>query len=305
MTTKILGTGLNGLVGSRIIELLQDKYEFENISRSTGVDVTNQAQVYTAISSSYAPVVIHLTAKTDVDGCERDKETDILTAKEEGSGQELFKDTSTAWAINVVGAKNIVDACKRTNKKLIYFSTDFVFDGQKPTGDTYDESDTPNPLNWYGLTKYKGEDIVLNSGIPYAIIRLAYPYGHVFEKKKDFVQAILSRFQKGESVSGITDHLFVPTFIDDIAMALDVIISSNVEGVYHAVGSQALSPCEASLSIARIFGYSESLVQKTTREEYFKNRALRPYNLTLKNDRIKRLGVPMRTFEEGLKEINQ
>ncbi len=196
MTTKILGTGLNGLVGTRIIELLQSKFEFENISRSTGVDITNKAQVDMAISSSRASIVLHLTAKTDVDGCEQDKEKDIVIAKSVSSGLELFENTDTAWAINVVGTQNVVDACKKTNKKLIYFSTDFVFDGKHTPDGGYKEEDEPNPINWYGLTKYKGEEIVLNSGIPFAIIRLAYPFGYPFIKKKDFVQAILSRLQK-------------------------------------------------------------------------------------------------------------
>lgn len=305
MTTKILGTGLNGLVGTRIIELLQSKYEFENISRSTGVDITNKAQVDKAISSSRASTVLHLTAKTDVDGCEQDKEKDIVIAKSIGSGQELFENTDTAWAINVVGTQNVVDACKKTNKKLIYFSTDFVFDGKHTPDGGYQEEDEPNPINWYGLTKYKGEEIVLNSGIPFAIIRLAYPFGYPFIKKKDFVQAILSRLQKGEPVSGITDHIFVPTFIDDIAQVIDRIISSKAVGVFHTVGSQALTPYDASILISKTFDLRESLIQKTTREVYFKNRALRPYNLTLKNDRINRLGIAMHTFEEGIRELNK
>ncbi len=319
MNTKIIGTGLNGLVGSRIVELLQDRYELENISRSTGVDITDQAQVDTVISSSKASVVLHLTAKTDVDGCERDKERDIAIAKIPGTGQELFKNTDTAWAINVVGTQNVVEACKKTDKKLIYFSTDFVFDGENPSDGGYKEEDKPNPINWYGLTKHKGEDIILNSGIPFVIIRLAYPFGPFNseahpgpflngdkgKKKKDFVRAILSRLQKGEVVSGITDHIFAPTFIDDIAKVLNVVISSKTEGIYHAVGSQALTPYEVSLMIAKKFNFPESLIEKTTRDEYFQGRAERPCNLSLRNDKIRQIGVAMRRFEDALELISK
>jgi dTDP-4-dehydrorhamnose reductase len=284
---KILGTGLNGLVGTRIVELLKDKYEFENISRNDGIDITNQDQIIAAVTASDAPIVLHLAAKTNVDGCELDKE---------------FRENGEAWKINVLGTQNIIQACKKTGKKLIYFSTDFVFDGVR--GD-YVEEDTPHPINWYAMTKYKGEEAVKNANIPFVIARLAYPYGKLNEKKKDFIQAILAQLRQGNPVASITDHFFVPTLIDDVASALDRLILSNADGIYHLVGSQALSPYEASLMVARVFNCDESLVKRTTREEYFKKRALRPYDLSLKNDKIQQLGVLMKSFEDGLQIIKK
>lgn len=322
---KILGTGLNGLVGSRVVDLLRGKYEFQNLSRSTGVDITNKEQVESAISASDASIVLHLTAKTDVDGCEIDKSIDIkiLGYEDIKKQEEEFSQAQTTWGINVIGTQNVIEACKKTGKKIIYISTDFVFDGDKGG---YIEDDQPNPINWYGQTKYKGEEIIKNSALQYIILRIAYPYckPHLFEperwpqsrrpspllkgegsiaKKKDFVQAIISRFQNNQPLKGITDHFFVPTFIDDIAKALDILISENAEGIYHVVGSQVLTPYEATIMIAQAFGFNISAIQKTTREEYFKDRALRPYNLSLKNDKIDKLGVKMRGFEEGLREI--
>lgn len=281
----ILGTGLQGLVGSRITELLGETYTFSNISRSTGVDITQRAQVFAALKKSDAQIVIHLAAKADVDGCEKDKE---------------LGETGEAWKINVFGTQHLVEACKETGKKLVYISTDFVFDGEK--GD-YTEEDTPRPINWYGVTKYKAEELVRLSGIPFVIIRPAYPYGRAYEKKKDFVQAIVSRLKEGKAVYGITDHLFVPTYLDDFVYALEAVITNQAEGIFHVVGSQSLTPYDSSQIIAKRFGYDQNLVQKTTRAEFFSGRALRPYNLSLKNDRIKKLGVRMRPFEEGLAEI--
>src|SRR3989344_4235798 len=143
---KILGTGLDGLVGSRIVELLKDKYEFE----PSNVDVTSKDKIAKKITSSDAPIVLHLAAKTSVDGCEEDH--------------------SSARAVNGVGTQNIVDACQKSSKKLIYISTDFVFDGSK---DLYSEEDKPNPINWYGRTKYEGEEIVKKSSTPWIIARIA------------------------------------------------------------------------------------------------------------------------------------
>lgn len=282
---KILGTGLNGLVGSRIVELLNNTYQFQNISLSTGVDISDKDTVTNAIKNSDASIVLHLAAKTDVDACENDK---MLGVK------------SNAWKINVEGARNVVDACKAFGKKLLYISTDFVFDGTK---NEYSEEDIPNPINWYGVTKYEGEKIVASSGVSYCIMRIAYPYRFSFAQKKDFVRAILEKLKNQQRVEAVTDHIMTPTFIDDIAFAIDAIIQKDALGIFHVVGSQSLSPYEAACLIASTFGYDHSLISKTTQKEFFYGRAIRPFCLKLKNDRILQLGVTMKTFVEGLQEL--
>ena len=281
---KILGTGLDGLVGSRIVELLKDKHEFENLSISTGVDITDRDVILEKIKTSDAQIVLHLAAKTNVDGCEKDK---------------ALGEDGEAWKINVGGTKNIADACSQTNKKLIYISTDFVFDGTK---EVYSEEDIPNPINWYAKTKYEGEEVVQASKIPWIIVRIAYPYRAVFERL-DFARAILRRLQEGFPIAAIKDHIFTPTYIDDIASAFDMLISKNSQGVFHVVGNQSLTPYDAALLVAKTFDFDQNLISKTTREEFFKDRARRPFQLRLKNDKITKLSVRMRTFEQGLREI--
>jgi dTDP-4-dehydrorhamnose reductase len=281
---KILGTGLNGLVGTRVVELLSPEYEFESVSRSTGVDIQNLDSVQKAIKNSTAEVVFHFAAKANVDGCEEDKER----------GKE-----GEAWKINVLGTKNVVEACRESGKKLLYISTDFVFDGKKDG--MYSEEDMPNPIDWYGQTKYEGEKIVQT--LPGSIIaRIAYPYRAIFEKK-DFVRAIKARLEAGEAVKAVEDHAFCPTLIDDIAHAINILIKHNAEGIYHVVGSQTLTPYDAALIIADVFELDKSLISKTTREEYFKGKAPRPFNLSLKNDKIEAIGSDMSSFEHGLHEI--
>ena len=281
---KILGTGLDGLVGSRIVELLKDKHEFENLSISTGVDITDRDVILEKIKTSDAQIVLHLAAKTNVDGCEKDK---------------ALGEDGEAWKINVGGTKNIADACSQTNKKLIYISTDFVFDGTK---EVYSEEDIPNPINWYAKTKYEGEKVVQASKIPWIIVRIAYPYRAVFERL-DFARAILRRLQEGFPIAAIKNHIFTPTYIDDIASAFDMLISKNSQGVFHVVGNQSLTPYDAALLVAKTFDFDQNLISKTTREEFFKDRARRPFQLRLKNDKITKLSVRMRTFEQGLREI--
>lgn len=284
--TPILGTGLSGLVGSRIVELLSERFEFEDLSFDTGVDITNPEQVTAKIDNSKADWILHLAAKADVDGCE----ADIKMGKD-----------GAAWKINVEGTRNIVEAAQKRGKKVIYISTDFVFDG---TQDFYTESDTPRPLNWYGQTKYEGEQVVLSQD-GNVVARITYPYTAKKGPKKDFIRAILSLLSHNHPVLSLTDHVFTPTMIDDIALGLQTIINSSTTGIYHLVGGESLSPYDASVLIAQEFGYPIERVQKVKMKDYFKNRAPRPYKLATKNDRISRLGVKMRTFHEGLIDIKK
>ncbi|MGA2911183.1 MAG: SDR family oxidoreductase [Candidatus Levyibacteriota bacterium] len=297
MKTKILVTGLTGLVGSRFPELLNDAYEFQPL----GVDILAKNAVLNIISSSDAQIVLHMAAKTHVDGCELDKNRDkeILKFSNLQDREKIWMEEKTAWAVNVFGTQNIVEACQKTNKKIIYLSTDSVFDGKKRT---YSEEDEPAPVNWYAKTKYEGEKLIQASGLDYIIARIAYPYRAYFARN-DFVRALIEKLQKSEKLSMVTDHIMTPTFIDDIANALDILIRLEQKGIFHVVGSQAITPYEAAIEIAQTFDFDESLISKTTRREYFAGKAARPFCLHLKNAKIGKLGIEMSTFDKGIIEV--
>lgn len=294
---KILGTGLLGLVGSRIVEVLGYKYEFENLSRRTGTNVLNESSVFSAIQKSNAEIVIHLAAKTNVDECEVDKEKDLelYAYKTIQKDQEL---SETAWTLNVLGTQYVRNACKQLGKKLIFVSTDFVFDGKNPKPGGYTEEDSANPINWYAVTKLEGEKIVTHYSNS-AIIRIGYPYSQSLNDK-DFVHGIIKRLSAGERVSMIQDQIITPAFIDDVGLALDAIITQNATGIYHASGSQSLSPIECGMIIVETLGFDKSKIHPILREEFYKSRAPRPFQLIMNNDKIQQLGVYPRTFQEGV-----
>lgn len=285
---KILGTGLTGLIGSRITQILPD-FEFISVSRSNGVDISDIDALDRVIGQYDGEYVLHMAAKADVDGCELDK--------------ELGED-GDAWKINVKGTRNIADVCKKYNKKIIYISTDFVFDGEKPLGESYIEEDAPYPINWYGYTKYEGEKQILDSGVEHIIMRIAYPYGVSPAPKLDFVRIIAKRLKEGKPVAGVTDHIMCPVYIDDIAKALRLCIEKNISGILHVVGSVPISPYEAIVLIAKEIGVDISVIGSTTREEYFKGKAVRPFNLYLKNDKINSLGINTISLEEGISQLD-
>ena len=287
---KIFTIGGSGLVGSRITDLLKEKkYEIDDLSLTSGVDITDPSSLDIIKNDTEHEVVLHLAAKADVEGCELDKP---------------LGEKGAAYRINVNGTQNVAEACLASKKKLLYISTDFVFDGAKELPYKYTEDDQPNPVNWYAMTKYKGEEVVEKSGVDYAILRIAYPFrADEFPLKKDFVHAIMGRLANNQPIAAVTDHIMTPTFIDDIAFAIDAVINNNAQGIYHVVGGQSLTPYDAFMLMADQFEYNKSLISKITREEFFKGKAPRPFNLSISNAKIEKLGVKMRSFEEGLKTI--
>lgn len=285
---QILATGLTGLIGSRFTTTLNN-FEFLSLSRLNGADITQKESLRKFFSSYAGKFVLHMAAKADVDGCEKDKE---------------MGEQGDAWRINVLGTQNVAELCKEYNKKIIYISTDFVFDGEKKQGEAYTEEDTQQPVNWYGETKFQGEQKVKNSGGEYLILRIAYPYGISTAEKKDFVRIIASRIKNNQTMAGVTDHIFVPTYIGDLSYAIQKLIELDASGVYHVVGSTPLTPYDAARSIAKEINADPEVIAKTTRAEFFQGRAKRPFNLYLSNGKIENLGIYMSTFIDGIHKMS-
>ena len=286
---KIVGTGLSGLVGSRIVELLSSSFAFEDISRKTGTDITNKDAVLARLQNTDAKFVLHLAAYTNVDEAEKEKN---------------LREESAAWKINVEGTRNVLQACEATGKHLIHFSTDMVFPGTKELPERYTEEDATGAVGWYAKTKEEAEKVVLSSQNPWTILRIAYPYRANFEKK-EYIRIFQWLLEEGREIKAVADHYFTPTFIDDLADVLRLIISDNLTGIYHAGGKDSVSPYDAANLVAEIFGFRKDLIGKTTRSEYFAGKAPRAFNLSLNSAKMESLGVKLRGLQEGLVEIKK
>lgn len=289
---KIIGTGLSGLVGSRVTELLSNDFEFVDFSIDTGVDILDNQKLSDAFEKNNdATSVIHMAAFTDTNAAWNQK------------GDK----TGLCYRLNVEGTQNILNLCQKYNKHLIYISTDFVFDGNKEGA--YTEEDTPNPIEWYGETKYLGEKVILDSGYPVTIIRIAFPYRANFEPKKDIIRKIIANLQTGVVCNMFGDQITTTTFIDDIALGIKYFLDNKTPGIYHLVGSSSQSPYEMSLKVAEVFGLDKNLVNKTSLDEFIKSQpeGSRPWqkNLALSNQKVTDLGIKMKTLEEGLIEMKK
>jgi len=287
MKKPLLITGSSGLVGSRFVEIYQSEFEFESLDLKNNMDITDVAKVNQVIGLSRAQTLIHLAAFTDVS----------RAWKEKGNKNGLV------YKVNVLGTKNIVEACKKHQKYLIHISTDFVFDGQKP--EPYKEEDQKNPVEWYGQTKAEAEEIIEQSGVKYAIFRLSFPFRAEHELKKDLVRKIIDKIESNNLPPQFDDILITPTFIDDIAQAFNLAVEKHPEGIYHCVGSDNLSAYNLSLMIAEVFGLDKDQVQKGSFKDYLKvdSRPRQQY-LALDNTKIqKELGFKFHALSEALKIV--
>lgn len=302
MKTKIIGTGLSGLIGSRIQELLSSDFEFIDFSLEKGIDILDFNLLKKEFSKNKeAEVVIHLAAFTDVNK----------------AWQEREDKNGLCYRVNVLGTRNIVALCKKYKKYLIHISTDFVFDGKKPIEQLYTEKDQPIPLEdeWYGQTKCWAEEEVEKSGCQFVILRPAFPFKarpSQSEKKidsgfkLDLVRKIIKNLQEGKEVRMFSDQIITPTFVDDFSKAIDQIVKRKPKGIYHVVGSTALSPYQIALKISEVFSFDKNKIKKSSLQDFGKDSRPRQQNLGLSNKKLEKdLGFKMYPFEEALRILKK
>lgn len=306
---KIAVTGVTGLIGSRFFDLLKSRFEIIPISSSYGMDITDRNKITKFLKAKNPAVIVHFAAKTNVDSCEKDREEDIEKLNKnkvydngkidfENLDADSWKGSSSSFGINVVGTKNLADFSKNHGSKMVYISTDFVFDGEK--NGFYTEEDKPSPVNWYGQTKLWGEEALQEGSI---ITRISYPFGHKSLIKKDLIWTLVGLISQQDEVSLVSDQVITPTFIDDIVLGIEFLIKQNSSGIFNLVGNNSFSPYEIGVILAREFGYSETKIELTTRAKLYAGRAKRPFKVMLKNDKLKHDGYSMTDFFEALKKI--
>ena len=285
----LLTTGANGLVGSKFVELFQEKYEITSLElrhASNPVDITHLSSVLTAFENSPAQVVIHLAAYTDVTGA----------WKQDGDKN------GSAYQVNVIGTQNIVTACHQFNKFLIHVSTAYVFDGE--SAGLYSETDFTNPIEWYGQTKLMAEELIQASQTKHAILRIDQPFRSDGFEKTDIAHRIIQGLKTSSLQPMFDNHFFGPTFIDDFAKVLDFFVEKQVDGLFHASAGEKWSDYEFAQAIKKIHNLSTEVKPgnlegylKTVNRPYQKNTALNCEKL------IKILPFQMNTIEKALSLI--
>lgn len=254
MTKKVVIFGGAGLVGSGFIDLNKDIFEIFAPTVEE-LDILNKAAVSKFIEDSECSSIINFAAFTNVEAAEAQNEDQ----------------NGICYQINAIGAKNVAEVAKSFNKHLIHISTEYVFDGTK-SDVPYAEEDKPNPVNWYGATKYFAEQMVLGSGGKTTIVRICMPFSPFYELKKDVARFFLGELQNNKEIIAIEDQKITPTIVSDIAGALKVFIETEKQGLYHVCSTNFTTPFEFAKTIAAKFNLDTNLVKPISFDEYNKEK---------------------------------
>ena len=268
----MLITGVSGLLGNNLAYYFKDKYEIVGLYNSRPVTIdgiyTERCQLshpdqIKKIISDYDPdVIIHCASLTNIDECEADKET---TKK-----------------VNVLATKDIVEAVRDVDVKLIYISSDSVYEGVK--GD-YSEDDRIGPQNYYGLSKYEGELEVFKK--ENALVFRTNIFGWNIQNKKSLGEWILGELKAKQRINGFKDAYFSTIYTMELTRVIDISIKKNLTGVYNCGGLDPCSKYEFSLRIADCFGFDKTLITPISIDDSnFK--AKRGKNLTLNVNKLQK-----------------
>ena len=255
---KVLVTGANGMLGQDLCPILEDIGCFVYESDIDTLDVTNEEQISVAIATIKPDVVIHAAAYTNVDKAEEERDL--------------------ALKVNEQGTANVAKACAKNDCVMVYLSTDYVFDGEKNA--PYIPTDSVNPINYYGLTKLKGEEAVKKYCEKYYIVRTSWLYGH---HGKNFVETMIS-LSDDKELNVVNDQVGCPTWTVELANGIIKLIGSQKEyGIFHICGGGQTSWYGFAKEIFEQIGAKAKLIECTTDE--FKRPANRPKYSVMNNEK--------------------
>ncbi len=294
---KVVITGSNGLLGQSLLNLFlkeKDNYNVFGFSRGKNrsgridftyisLDITNKEKLTEEILKIQPQFIINTAAMTQVDACETNKEACDL--------------------LNVDVVKWLVDISKILKSHLIHISTDFIFDGKKGF---YKETDEPNPLSYYGLSKLKSEEVLVNSTINFTILRTILVYGKVFDmSRSNIVLWVKEMSENNKEITIVDDQYRTPTYVEDLALACKVSVDKKATGIYNISSNKLLSIYEIAKQIAQVFDLDETLI-KPISTATLNQTAPRPvktgFDLSKTN---KDLNLFPKSFKEGLQRFKE
>lgn len=279
----VLIIGGGGNLGKQLIKDFSRKYNVfgtyfgskENIRNPWMyyLDLKDKNSIKEVFKNINPNLVIISSAKTNVLECESDPKSSLN--------------------LNVKGVENILKYCE--GKKVVFYSTDNVFDGKK---EIYTEEDIPTPINFYGKHKLEAEKLVGN--LPGSlIIRTSRHYG--LNRSSKYLNKVIFYLQKGEIIKAPIETPGNFSFVNDVSLATLELVEKNKEGIYNVAGRGINSLYDAAKKVALIFGFDDSLVVPVDKD-YFNDLVKRP-SCPLSLEKLFNEGINMRTLEEGLLEV--
>jgi len=279
---SFLVTGGSGLLGEKILALLAEDSDYKTAftcnkneillegCNSFHLDITDLEEVDKIIGRVSPDVTIHTAALTNVDYCEKNPEE--------------------ASRVNSLGTGNVAEACEKAGSKLVYVSTDYVFDGKKGM---YKEEDATNPINHYGQTKLEGEKAVQQ--LPgHLIVRPSILYG--WHRNPNFVTWVIKELEQNNRIRIVNDQFNTPTLADNLAELILELTRTDKQGIFHASGSERINRLNFAKRIAEAFYLDENLIDEIGSRDMGWV-AKRPMDSSLDVSKISRTIRPMGILE--------
>ncbi len=288
---KVLVTGTSGQLGFDVMnelikrghdaigaDLAEGNFDFKTIV----LDITDKDAVEKAILDIHPDAVVHCAAWTNVDAAEEPENLKIVRA------------------VNVDGTKNIADACKKIDAKMVYISTDYVFNGEGEKPWQPDDKDYA-PLNVYGQSKLDGELAVSKTLDKYFIVRIAWVFG---QNGKNFIKTMLSLAETHDELRIVSDQIGTPTYTFDLARLLVDMVETEKYGYYHATNEGGfISWADFAKEIFKQAEKNVKVIPVTT-AEYGLSKAKRPFNSRLdKSKLVVACFTPLPTWQDALKRF--
>lgn len=289
---RILITGSNGMLGQALMQVLSDQKPKSLLGvghgadrgtqqgyRYESVDLTDHVALMELLWKEKPTVIINAAAMTQVDDCE-------------DAHQQCL-------AINTEAVRTLVSYCQESSAYLLQISTDFVFDGEGEKG-IYNEEDAINPVNFYGVSKARAEEVIAHSGIRAGVLRTILVYGKpINPSRSNVVLWVLDSLRQQKPIQVINDQFRMPTSAHSLASACVRCVQNEAKGVFHFSSNELLSVYEIAQTIGDVFGLDTSLITPTD-SSTLNQRAKRPPKTGFNLSKIEALGVPTTSFKQEL-----
>ena len=294
---SVLITGSNGLLGQKIIAQLLKRDEYRLVATSKGsnrnsglsadryhsLDITVPEQIDSLFSSVDPDIVINTAAMTNVDLCESKKQE--------------------CWELNVTALEHLLKGCIQSNAHFIQLSTDFVFDG---ANGPYNEEAVPNPISYYGSSKYAAEKLIESSNLEkWTIARTIILYGIAENmSRSNVVLWAKEALEKGTPINVVDDQFRSPTLAEDLATGCLLIADRSAKGIYHLSGKETMSILELVNRVGDFFNLDTSIISPI-KSALLNQAAKRPPTTGFIIDKaINELGYKPKSFTEGLEILS-
>ncbi len=280
---KVVITGGSGSLGRALLRESSKHnidalgtYNRTSHERGIPMDITDQEHVHATMQRLKPEWIIHAAAMTDVDRCEREP--------------------NKAWQANALGTKNVVEAGRECGARVMYISTDYVFDGEHGP---YAEEDATHPIIVYGESKLAGERFTLAEP-DNVVARVCVLYG---PDKPNFVTWVVESLRADTPINVVNDQYNTPTYTNNCAHALFRLCERHLSGIYHVSGREQLSRYDFARAIADVFGLNSKLINVTS-TDMLRQQARRPMNSSLRVEKAERaLGMRLADVHEGLSAL--